>query len=56
MYLVPVAVVAVLLALLATLLLRWRRRGRQPAAAEEQAGPLSAGDASRLEADLSRFD
>ena len=55
-YLVPVAVVAVLLALLATLLVRWRRRGRQPDVAPEQAGPLSAGDASRLEADLSRFD
>jgi len=55
-YLVPAAVVAVLLALLATLLVRWRRRGREPAAAPEEAAPLSAGDASRLEADLSRFD
>jgi cytochrome c-type biogenesis protein CcmH len=55
-YLVPVAVVAVLLALLAALLVRWRRRGRQPATTPEQVGPLSAGDASRLEADLSRFD
>ena len=55
-YLVPAAVVAVLLALLTTLLLRWRRRGREPATVEGTAGPLSAGDASRLEADLSRFD
>ncbi len=55
-YLVPVAVVAVLLALLAALLLRWRRRGGDPGDTEDRAGPLSAGDASRLEADLSRFD
>ncbi len=55
-YLVPAAVVAVLLGLLTALLLRWRRRGREPAAPEDRAGPLSAGEASRLEADLSRFD
>ena len=56
MYLVPAAVVAVLTALLAGLLVRWRRRGREPAVVAEHTGPLSATDASRLEADLSRFD
>ncbi|HTQ69370.1 MAG TPA: cytochrome c-type biogenesis protein CcmH [Solirubrobacteraceae bacterium] len=55
-YLVPAAVVAALAALLATLLVRWRRRGEGPAEAAEEAPPLSASDASRLEADLSRFD
>ena len=35
-YLVPAAVVAVLLALLATLLLRWRRRGREPGGREDR--------------------
>ncbi len=55
-YLVPAAVVAVLLALLATLLLRWRRRGGDPSDHGDGPGPLSSGDASRLEADLSRFD
>ena len=46
-YLVPAAVVAVLLALLAALLLRWRRAGRASRAATptDRAGPLSAGDA-----------
>ncbi len=55
-YIVPVAVVAALVALLAILLPRWRRRGRDPGGEDDGAAPLSAGDASRLEADLSRFD
>jgi len=55
-YLIPAAVVVGLAALLAMLLLRWRRRGEQPAVAGREASPLSADDASRLEADLSRFD
>ena len=55
-YLIPAAVVTALAALLAMLLLRWRRRGEGPAVAAEEASPLSADDASRLEADLSRFD
>jgi len=53
-YLVPIAVVAFLLALLALLLPRWRRRSRAPA--EEPAPPLSSADAARLESDLARFD
>jgi len=55
-YIVPAAVVAVLAAVLATLLVRWRRRRPEPTGVPDQAPPLSAGDASRLEADLSRFD
>jgi cytochrome c-type biogenesis protein CcmH/NrfF len=54
-YLVPAAVVTALVALLAVMLPRWRRRaaGRDPASPGR---PLSAGDAARLEADMSRFD
>jgi cytochrome c-type biogenesis protein CcmH/NrfF len=54
-YLVPAAVVAALVALLAVMLPRWRRRAvrRDPAAPGR---PLSAGDAARLDADMSRFD
>jgi cytochrome c-type biogenesis protein CcmH len=53
-YVVPIAVVAALLALVAVLLPRWRRRRaeRPPAAAQT----LSAADAARLDADLARFD
>jgi cytochrome c-type biogenesis protein CcmH len=55
-YIVPIAVVAVLLALVAVLLPRWRRRrrGQQSAAATPPA--LSTADAARLDADLARFD
>ncbi len=55
-YLVPAAVVAVLAGVLALVLVRWRRRGAGPESVPEPAPPLSAGEASRLEADLSRFD
>jgi cytochrome c-type biogenesis protein CcmH/NrfF len=57
-YLVPIAVAAALLALLAVLLPRWRRRSRPPAGAAGGAasGPLSPADATRLDADLARFD
>ena len=54
-YIVPIAVVAALLAAVALLLPRWRRNRRaQPPAA---AGPgISAADSARLDADLARFD
>jgi cytochrome c-type biogenesis protein CcmH len=54
-YLVPVAVVVGLLALLTLLLPRWRRRARE--GHEEPAPPprLDATDAERLDADLARF-
>jgi cytochrome c-type biogenesis protein CcmH len=54
-YVVPIAVVAALIAIVALLLPRWRRRRRErplgPAVS-----PLSAADAERLDADLARFD
>jgi cytochrome c-type biogenesis protein CcmH len=55
-YLVPVAVVLCLLALLALVLPRWRRHARASAAATPVAPKLSEGDAARLDADLKRFD
>jgi len=62
-YLVPLAVVLALLALLVVLLPRWRRHARQsrrqgPAALEGSASkaPLAGPDTARLEADLARFD
>jgi cytochrome c-type biogenesis protein CcmH len=59
-YLVPAVVVLVLLATVAVLLPRWRRRARTAQAAreaEEIAAPtLAAADAARLEADMARFD
>ena len=53
-YVVPIAVVVALLALVAVLLPRWRRRRRElpPAVA----APLSAADTARLDADLARFE
>jgi cytochrome c-type biogenesis protein CcmH len=53
-YLVPLAVVLAVFALLLVLLPRWRRRARAGAAA--LAEPLPADDAARLDADLARFD
>jgi len=55
-YLVPLAVVFALLALLLTLLPRWRRHARAQGAAGLTSAPLAEGDAERLEADLARFD
>ncbi|MGA9286374.1 MAG: cytochrome c-type biogenesis protein CcmH [Solirubrobacteraceae bacterium] len=54
-YLVPVAVVLALLALLGLLLPSWRRHSRANAAIAP-APELSDGDAARLDADLKRFD
>jgi hypothetical protein len=55
---VPVAVVAAVLALLAVLLPRWRRRapGEDDDAAPSGAPTLSAADARRLDEDLARYD
>jgi cytochrome c-type biogenesis protein CcmH len=55
-YLVPLAVVLALLALLAVLLPRWRREGRARRAGDEPAPELSPADSARLESDLARFD
>jgi cytochrome c-type biogenesis protein CcmH len=55
-YLVPVAVVLLLLAALAVLLPRWRRDARVQAASAPDAAGLSASDAARLDSDLARFD
>ena len=54
-YLVPLAVLVALLAVAVLLLVRWRRRGSEPApvSSEEE---LSKADAARLQADLARFD
>ncbi len=55
-YLVPLAVVLALLATLALLLPRWRRRARAQHDLEPERAPLSTADAARLESDLARFD
>jgi len=55
-YLVPLAIVAALLALLFILLPRWRHSARGRAGGEERAPMLSPADAARLESDLERFD
>jgi cytochrome c-type biogenesis protein CcmH/NrfF len=60
-YLVPIAFAAALIALLALLLPRWRRRTRLPAhgtsgGAVAAPARLSRADAARLQADLDRFD
>jgi cytochrome c-type biogenesis protein CcmH len=55
-YLVPLAALLALLAALAVLLPRWRRRARAQAGERSPAPALGAADAKRLEADLERFD
>jgi cytochrome c-type biogenesis protein CcmH len=55
-YLVPLAAVLLLLATLAVLLPRWRRHARAQSASRAPAAKLGASEASRLEADLERFD
>lgn len=55
-YLVPAIVVVALLVLLALLLPSWRRHARAQAAHAPRAPDLSTSDASRLDADLKRFD
>jgi cytochrome c-type biogenesis protein CcmH len=55
---VPVVVVVGLVALLAALLPRWRRRGRDDGDDQdrERAPTLSTADARRLDEDLARYD
>jgi cytochrome c-type biogenesis protein CcmH len=55
-YLVPLAVVLGLLALLAFLLPSWRRHALARRGSHEDAPELSASDAARLDADLAQFD
>jgi cytochrome c-type biogenesis protein CcmH/NrfF len=56
-YVLPAVIVVAGLALLAMVLPRWRRAARARRAAALPAAPaLSAGDARRLEEELSRFD
>jgi cytochrome c-type biogenesis protein CcmH len=55
-YLVPLAFVLTLAAMLLVLLPRWRRRARAQAAAGTPAVPLAPADAARLDSDLARFD
>jgi cytochrome c-type biogenesis protein CcmH/NrfF len=54
-YLVPVAVVLGLLAVMAALLPRWRRRGAADAALPPRPA-LSSEQSARLDSDLARFD
>jgi cytochrome c-type biogenesis protein CcmH len=55
-YLVPLAALLALLAALALLLPRWRRRASIQARERNPAPALSAAEAQRLDADLERFD
>jgi cytochrome c-type biogenesis protein CcmH len=55
-YLVPIAAVLALIAALAVLLPRWRRRALARAAPGAPEATLSSADAARLDADLARFD
>lgn len=55
-YLVPLAAILALLATLAVLLPRWRRRAREQAVGAAPVPVLSSADAARLDADLTRFD
>jgi cytochrome c-type biogenesis protein CcmH/NrfF len=54
-YLIPLAVIAALLGLVALLLPRWRRRTRL-ASPRPTAPQLSPSESARLEADMERFD
>jgi len=54
-YLVPIGAVLALIAIVATLLPRWRRR-RPPGAPPDTGPALSAADSARLDADLRRFE
>jgi cytochrome c-type biogenesis protein CcmH len=55
-YLVPLGAVLALLAALAVLLPRWRRRTAIPDGPDAPRPTLSSGDSARLDADLARFD
>jgi cytochrome c-type biogenesis protein CcmH len=55
-YLVPLAAFLALVAVLVVLLPKWRRYARAQATRAPVEQPLSATDAARLDADLSRFD
>jgi cytochrome c-type biogenesis protein CcmH len=55
-YIVPVAVVLALVALLALLLPSWRRHARAQAGRATSVPELNAVDATRLDQDLKRFD
>jgi cytochrome c-type biogenesis protein CcmH len=55
-YLVPLAALLALVAMLAVLLPRWRIRARAASARGTTPPTLSAADTARLDADLARFD
>ncbi len=55
-YLVPLAALLALVAVVAVLLPRWRRRADATSAHGTTPATLSAADAARLDADLARFD
>jgi cytochrome c-type biogenesis protein CcmH len=57
-YLVPILAIVIAVIVLASSVLRWRRRGRddEPSASEAAADAPQGEDAERLEADLSRYD
>jgi cytochrome c-type biogenesis protein CcmH len=55
-YLVPLAVVLLLLLIFLTLLPRWRRAARAQAEEATAGSTLTAAEAARLESDLARFD
>ncbi|MGH2852225.1 MAG: cytochrome c-type biogenesis protein CcmH [Solirubrobacteraceae bacterium] len=55
-YLVPIGVVVVLIAIVALLLPRWRRRRAEGTDRDGPGPPLSVADSARLDADLAHFD